>query len=74
MRHWEIGPGSVLRCEECGCVTEDARGWIAQLIMGDEEEPDLEPCVVAYCPACAEREFSFRTRRRIDDDSSDSQA
>jgi hypothetical protein len=39
----------VLRCEECGCVTEGARGWIAQLIMDDEEEPDVEPCVVAYC-------------------------
>jgi hypothetical protein len=22
----------VLRCEECQCVTEDARGWIAQLV------------------------------------------
>jgi hypothetical protein len=48
----------VLRCEECGSVSEAARGWMAALLTYDEEGADLEPCVAAYCPA--EREFRFR--------------
>jgi hypothetical protein len=50
-------------CEECGCVSEDARDWIAHLVE-DEEEPDAEPYVVAYCPTCAERELGRQARSR----------
>jgi hypothetical protein len=49
----------VPRCEECGCVTEDARDWIALLA---EEEPGGDSCVVVYCPVCAEREFDRAPR------------
>jgi hypothetical protein len=53
----------VLHCEECQCVSEDARDWIAHLAE-DEEEPEIEPYVVLYCPACAEREFQRQPRSR----------
>jgi hypothetical protein len=46
-----------VQCEECLCLSEDATGWIGKVVEGDEEEPDLEPYVVTYCPDCAEREF-----------------
>jgi MoxR-like ATPase len=38
-----------VRCEECRCISEDARDWIAKLIE-DDEEPDSESFVVLYCP------------------------
>jgi hypothetical protein len=43
-----------LRCEECGGTTELARGWRAQIVE-DEEDPELVPYVVCYCPSCALR-------------------
>src|SRR5215203_2896752 len=52
----------VLRCEECECVSEDALGWIA-LVIDDEEEPDQDAYVVAYCPECTTREFPRISRR-----------
>ena len=52
----------VVRCEECPSRSETAQGWIA-LIIDDEEEPDVDPYVVAYCPNCAQREFGFLTNR-----------
>jgi hypothetical protein len=51
---------TLLRCQECQCVTEDARDWIA-LLVDDEEES--EASVVAYCPVCPAREL-FRPRKR----------
>jgi Zn finger protein HypA/HybF involved in hydrogenase expression len=53
----------VLRCEECECVSEDALGWIA-LVVNDEEEPDQDAYVVAYCPKCTAREFPQISRLR----------
>jgi hypothetical protein len=50
-----------VRCEQCGCTSEDARDWIAKLI-DDEDEPEYESFVVLYCPACAEREFERQPR------------
>ena len=44
-----------LRCEECGCATELARGWRAQIVE-DEDDPEMDPYVVCYCPSCAQRE------------------
>ena len=46
-----------IQCEECLCLSEDAIGWIANVVEADEEEPDLAPYIVTYCPQCAEREF-----------------
>ena len=48
----------MIRCEECRCVADDAdEGWLTYLIAEDEEEPDLIPYFVSYCPSCAFREF-----------------
>jgi hypothetical protein len=54
---------SLVRCEECRCISEDARDWIAKLI-DDDEEPEYESFVVLYCPACAKREFQRQPRSR----------
>jgi hypothetical protein len=51
----------LLHCEECGCVSEDALGWIATVI-DDEEQLAVDPYVVSYCPPCAEREFERAPR------------
>ena len=40
-----------LRCEECGCATELARGWRAQIVE-DEDDPEMDAYVVCYCPSC----------------------
>jgi hypothetical protein len=48
-----------VRCEECHCISDDGRDWIAML-TGDDEEP--ESSVVLYCPDCAEREFERQAR------------
>ena len=45
-----------LRCEQCGCTTKPARGWRAKII-DDEEDPEVDPYVVCFCPTCAQREF-----------------
>jgi hypothetical protein len=34
-----------LRCEECGCATELARGWRA-MIVEDEDDPEMDAYVV----------------------------
>jgi hypothetical protein len=54
---------SLVRCEECRCISEDARDWIAKLI-DDEQEPGSESFVVLYCPDCAEWEFERQARSR----------
>ena len=48
----------MLECQECGCVTEDGKGWVS-LIVDDSDEPDFEEYVVSYCPLCADREFAY---------------
>lgn len=53
---------TMLCCEECRCVSDDARDWIAKVVEGDDEEPIAAPYVITYCPTCAEREFG-RTPR-----------
>jgi hypothetical protein len=40
-----------LRCEECRCTTELARGWRAQ-IVDEEDDPEMDAYVVCYCPSC----------------------
>jgi hypothetical protein len=54
---------SLVRCEECRCISEDARDWIPKVI-DDDEEPDYESFVVLYCPDWAEREFQWQPRSR----------
>jgi hypothetical protein len=46
-----------MRCLECDCETEEARGWRGYLI--DDPEDDEAPSVVFYCPECADREFGL---------------
>jgi hypothetical protein len=46
---------AALRCEECGCISADARDWIAHIV--DDDEETYETCVVALCPVCALLEF-----------------
>jgi hypothetical protein len=41
---------AALRCEECGCLSEEARDWIAHIVE-DDEEPDADAYVVTYCPS-----------------------
>jgi hypothetical protein len=52
-----------MRCEECGCVSEDARDWIAHIVYEDDD-PDAETYVVSYCPLCALLEFRRAPRSR----------
>lgn len=56
-----------LACEECHHVTDEACGWIAKVIE-DDDEFEIDPFLVFYCPTCAEREFSFVFHRRPDDE------
>ena len=56
-----------LACEECHHVTDDAYGWIAKVVEANEEL-EIDAFVVFYCPICAEREFSFVSHRRPDDE------
>ena len=47
-----------LVCAECGTVSDDqARGWRALPVSGDDELPLREDEVVAFCPECCAREF-----------------
>ena len=51
-----VQPLPVLACEECHCVTEDAKRWVS-LVVDETDEPDFEQYVVSSCPVCADREF-----------------
>jgi hypothetical protein len=52
----------LLCCDECGCVTDRAQGWIAQ-ILNDPESSDDGDEVAVHCPLCAQREFEVLSRR-----------
>jgi hypothetical protein len=56
-----------MRCEECGCTTELARGWRAQ-IVDEEDDPEMDAYVVCYCPSCAQREFGQSEPRHREQD------
>jgi len=45
-----------MRCAQCGCVDQEARGWIA-VLGGDPDDDEAPTEVVAFCPPCAAREF-----------------
>jgi hypothetical protein len=45
----------MLRCEECRCVSDRARGWLA--FVADLPDDDEPPEFAAYCPPCADREI-----------------
>jgi hypothetical protein len=47
--------------------TELARGWKA-MIVEDEEDPEMNPYVVCYCPSCAQREFGESKPRHREQD------
>jgi hypothetical protein len=45
----------VLRCEECGCVSNGkAKSWVAYTAPDSDDESGV--IVVVYCPVCASRE------------------
>lgn len=46
-----------LVCAQCAAVAPpEARGWKAELAVGDEDAEDVEAMAI-YCPGCAAREF-----------------
>jgi hypothetical protein len=51
----------MLRCEECGCLSESGKGWLGYIVEDHEEEGE-ETIVCTYCPPCAERELDARPR------------
>jgi hypothetical protein len=52
---FEIRGMADLVCVECGALSDDGRGWRAEIA---DDPRDDEPAEVAlYCPACARREF-----------------
>jgi hypothetical protein len=46
----------MLRCEECSCVSDTAKGWLA-FIAEDPDDGEGPPQVATYCPPCADREL-----------------
>jgi hypothetical protein len=52
----------MLKCEECGCVSETDEGWFG--ILAESPGDDEGPVVHTYCPPCAERELGARPRAR----------
>jgi hypothetical protein len=46
---------SVLRCEECSCVSETAKRWLA--FIAEDPDDGEGPQVATYCPPCADREL-----------------
>jgi Zn finger protein HypA/HybF involved in hydrogenase expression len=54
----------LLCCEECGCLSDVARGWIGQ-IVDDHESPEAQRDVAVYCPVCAQREFEMVSPRGL---------
>jgi hypothetical protein len=52
-----------LVCVECGCRSDEAaRGWKAYLGGDSGESGEEEVEVVVLCPACAAREFGWRSQ------------
>jgi hypothetical protein len=56
-------PGTVLRCTECDCVSEEAPGWVALII--DEPDGLSPPGIASYCPPCAARVLEYMPRAGI---------
>jgi hypothetical protein len=54
----------LLCCDECGCVTDLAPGWIAHLV-GDHESSEGGKDVTVHCPVCAQREFEVVSQRGL---------
>jgi hypothetical protein len=52
---------ALLECQECGCVSDERRGWIGERVE-HIDDPNAEPEVIFYCPPCAEREFDITPR------------
>jgi hypothetical protein len=51
----------MLRCEECGCLSDTGKGWLGYI--AEDPEDGEGPTVCTYCPPCAERELSARPCR-----------
>jgi hypothetical protein len=43
---------ALLRCDDCGCISSEARGWQGILVEHDEDGSHV---VVALCPPCGAR-------------------
>jgi len=55
---------ALLCCDECGCVSDAARGWIGQVIE-DPERANAGKEIAVYCPVCAQREFELVSQRGL---------
>ena len=55
---WLMNWGKVLYCQECGCRSDDGRGWIGHI--ADDPEDEQPPKVIVFCPPCAASEFGYR--------------
>lgn len=55
----------MLRCEECGCVSDElGRAWAA--FTGEDPDGREETSVAIMCPVCAAREFEWRPEAAAD--------
>lgn len=50
----------MLTCEECGCLSETAKGWYGYIV--EDLEDGEGPVVALYCPPCAVDELGARPR------------
>jgi hypothetical protein len=50
---------SMLRCEECACLSESGKGWLGYIV--EDPEGHDEAVVCTYCPPCAQRELDAQT-------------
>ena len=55
---------ALLCCDECGCVTDLAQGWIAQ-ILSEPERSEEGADIAVHCPLCAQREFELLSPRGL---------
>ena len=49
----------MVRCEECGCASESAKGWFGSIAV-DPKGEDVQAIVFTYCPPCAERRLDAK--------------
>jgi hypothetical protein len=49
----------MVRCEECGCASESAKGWFGAIAV-DPKGEDVQAIVFTYCPPCAERRLDAK--------------
>jgi hypothetical protein len=51
----------MLRCEECGCLSDTGKGWLGYI--AEDPEDGEGPTICTYCPPCAQRELNAKPGR-----------